>query len=209
MRTKTLLLTVALVAAGAASSMAQVYSQNAVGYINLNLPQGFSMIANQLKSGGNTLAEVIPNPPPGTLVYKLVGANFVIGTFDEFDLNWGANAGLAVPPGTGLFIALPNPATVTFVGEVPQGSLSTPTPTGFSLVGSQVPQAGPVTDLNLIAGPGDTIYKFANNNYSIFTFDEFDLAWTPSIPNLAVGEGIYLNRVAGSPATWARTFSVN
>ena len=189
--------------------MAQVYSQNAVGYINLNLPQGFSMIANQLKTANNTLAEVLPAPPAGTLIYKLVGANFVIGTFDEFDLNWGANANLAMGPGTGFFIALPTAATITLVGEVPQGILSTPTPTGFSLIGSQVPQAGPVTTLGLVAGLGDTLYKFANNNYTIFNFDEFDAMWLPSIPNLGVGEGFYLNRVPGSPTTWTRTFSVN
>ena len=50
MRTKTLLLTAALAAAGVVSSMAQVYSVNSVGYVNLTLPNGFSMIAN-------------PNPP--------------------------------------------------------------------------------------------------------------------------------------------------
>src|SRR5947207_10303632 len=46
MRTKTLLLTAALAAAGAASAMAQnVYSVNAVGYANVSVPSGFSMIA--------------------------------------------------------------------------------------------------------------------------------------------------------------------
>ena len=167
------------------------------------------MIANQLKTPNNTLAEVLPNPPPGTLVYKLVGANFIVSTFDEFDLNWGANANLAMGPGTGFFIALPSAATITLVGEVPQGNLSTPTPTGFSIVGSQVPQAGTVTALGLVPGPGDTVYKFVNNNYSISTFDEFDLMWLPSVPSMSVGEGFYLSRVSGSPTTWTRTFSVN
>ena len=46
MRTKTLLLTAALSAAGIATSMAQVYSANAVGYVNKLIPTGFSMIAN-------------------------------------------------------------------------------------------------------------------------------------------------------------------
>jgi hypothetical protein len=50
MRTKTLLLTAALAVAGLSSASAQVYSVNAVGYINLSLPKGFSMICNQLKA---------------------------------------------------------------------------------------------------------------------------------------------------------------
>src|SRR5947199_53123 len=39
MRTKTLLLSAALTAAGVCSSLAQVYSVNAVGYVNLTVPQ--------------------------------------------------------------------------------------------------------------------------------------------------------------------------
>src|SRR5213075_206777 len=71
MRTKTTLLTAALVAAGALTSMAQVYSVNIVGYINLNIPKGFSMIANQLDTTpDNTLASVLPNPPENTSCYK-------------------------------------------------------------------------------------------------------------------------------------------
>ena len=46
MRTKTLLLTAALSAAGIASSMAQVYSVNAVGYVNTPLVTGFNLISN-------------------------------------------------------------------------------------------------------------------------------------------------------------------
>jgi hypothetical protein len=49
MRTKALLLTGVLGAAlGSASLMAQVYSLNAVGYINVTLPAGFSLIADPL-----------------------------------------------------------------------------------------------------------------------------------------------------------------
>jgi hypothetical protein len=45
--------------------------------------------------------------------------------------------------------ALTGPATVTFVGEVPAGSLSNPIPKGFSIKASQVPQAGKAsTDLS-------------------------------------------------------------
>jgi hypothetical protein len=52
MRTKTLLLSAALGALSGASLMAQVYSLNEVGYINVTLAPGFNQIANQLSPGG-------------------------------------------------------------------------------------------------------------------------------------------------------------
>ena len=71
MRTKTLLLSAAVGAAGLVAASAQtVYSVNSVGYINLSVPAGFSMIANQLDNGtGNTVADVL-TVPDGTVVFK-------------------------------------------------------------------------------------------------------------------------------------------
>src|SRR6185369_11188893 len=71
MRTKTLLLTAALVGAGIASSMAQaVYSVNAVVYVNLSLTNGYSMIANPLNNGSNALSQILPNVPDGATILK-------------------------------------------------------------------------------------------------------------------------------------------
>src|SRR5258707_15596446 len=54
MRTKTLFLTAAFSAAGMATSMAQtVYSVNIVGYINLPIVHGLSLVANQLNASPN------------------------------------------------------------------------------------------------------------------------------------------------------------
>ena len=53
--------------------MAQVYSVNIVGYINLTLPKGFTLIANQLNgSPDNKLETVIPAPPENTTIYKFI-----------------------------------------------------------------------------------------------------------------------------------------
>jgi hypothetical protein len=221
MRTKALILTAAVGAMSVASSMAQVYSVNAVGYVNITCNPGFNLIANQLTPAVNTLEALIPNPPAGSQVFKFTGTGFNIATFDEFDLIWTyaapanqANMSLNLGGGVWFNVAGGSPTTVTLVGEVPQGSLSTPTPTGFSMVSSQVPQSGPVDTLGLTAGAGDQIYKYANpGGYSIYTFDEFDLIWTreglPSTPSLNVGEAIWLSRAPGSPASWARSFTVN
>ena len=73
MNTKTLLLLGALGAAGMTSAVAQtnVYSVNAVGYINLTLPTGFSLIANQLNSTNNTIGSLLTGLPNFSNFYKV------------------------------------------------------------------------------------------------------------------------------------------
>jgi hypothetical protein len=209
MRTKTLLLTAALVAAGAASSMAQVYSVNAVGYVNLSIPKGFSMIGNQFVQPSYTLGTLIPNPPPSTVVYKFTPAGYLIYTFDDIDLVWYPDANGTIPLGSGVFILAPSAFSLTFVGEVPQGTLTTPTPKGFSIVSSQVPQAGTVSTLGLQGEPADVIYRYVPGaGYNIYTFDDIDLVWYPSEPSVGVGEAFFLLK-NGSAANWTRTFTVN
>ena len=128
MNTKTLLLLGALGAAGMTSAVAQtnVYSVNAVGYINLTLPTGFSLIANQLNSTNNTIGSLLTGLPNFSNFYK-----FVPGTgFDIATLVFGAwdKPNLTLNPGEGGFVNLGSPGALTFVGEVPQGSLTNAAP---------------------------------------------------------------------------------
>src|SRR6266480_2545573 len=130
MRTKTLILTAVLSAAGVASSLAQgtVYSVNAVGYVNLTIPTGFSMIANPLNNtaaNGNTVSNLFPSVPIGTTIYKF---DNVAGTYsiNQFSFaGWGSPNDTMLP-GDGAFIRNPtaSPISVTLVGEVMQGPLS-------------------------------------------------------------------------------------
>jgi len=224
MRTKTLLLTAALSAAGIATSMAQVYSVNAVGYVNTTLLPGFNLISNPLDNKtGNTVANLFNtgmNPVPGGLVVYVFDSatdQFIVSVND--DLGGGfqppANAQTVVAPGNGMFVNLPGTAnaTVTFVGEVPQSTggtpLSNPIPTGFSIKASQVPQAGTVSALGYTGIAGDVIYKWdaAADRYSAFVFDDLGGGWTPSEPSLAVGEAVFISKATAG--TWNRTFTVN
>ena len=104
MRTKTLLIATAALAASLASSMAQVYSQNVVGYVNTIVPansvgNGFALIANPLITTNSDLTSVIPpaSVPVGTTVYGWTGATFatrIRGTDDNDNPNWN---GATVP----------------------------------------------------------------------------------------------------------------
>jgi len=213
MRTQLILTTAALGLAGAIGAQAQVYSVNAVGYINVTLQaKKFAMVANQLNTGGNTIAEVIPTAKDGTIVYKYVrNANGTGGYASSgFEFGEWSDKTLTLPPGAGFFVYNGDAAaqTITFVGEVPQGTLTTALGAGLNQVASQVPQAGLLqTVLGYPAADGDIVYQFdaATQNYKPSSV-EFG-SWSPAEPAVAVAEGLFVNKaVAGS---WTRTFSVN
>jgi hypothetical protein len=210
MRTKTLITSAVLGMAGAAALQAQVYSVNAVGYINVEVVPGFNLIANQLNASDNTIPSLLAGVPEGTSVYKFDPASgYSIYTLDFGD--WGAGNTVELTPGDGFWIRNPGaePFVVTFVGEVPQGTLNVDLVEGFNLVSSMVPQAGAVTtDLGLPADEGNAVYVFSpETGYGISAVD-FG-AWSPSEPTVGVGEGFWVRVAAGNAGTWTRDFSVN
>ena len=205
MRTKTLLLTAAISAAGIAGSAAQeVFSANIVGYVTKDLVAGFNLIANPLESG-NTVASLFPDALPNTVVFKYNGVGFDSAINDEFDGWLGGD--MSVAPGEGVFVNSPGATSVTFVGEVLTGDLSTALPAGFSIASSQVPQAGGIeTALGFAPGANDVIFVFNGVGYDSFLFDEFD-GWLPSEPALEVAQSVWISKAADG--SWDRTFTVD
>jgi len=217
MRTKTLLLTAAVSAAGIATSMAQgVFSVNAVGYVNTKVPAGkYALISNPLDAGAgnNTIANLFKGVAAGTQVFKYDGKGFKTATYDDIDNAFlpADAAATEVKPGEGVFIrnAGSQELQITFVGEVPQGTLNNPIPAGLSIRSSIVPQAGDVNALGLKGAAGDQLFKFvvAKQSYDVFGFDDIENNWLPSVPTVDVGEAFFYRSNAGG--TWTRTFSVN
>ena len=216
MKTKALLAAGLMMAATAASSFAQtVYSVNAVGFVNIVFPPGFSLASNPLDSAANTVASLFPSTTPnGSTVFKF---NPVTGSFTSATFFFGTwdNPTMTLVPGEGFFFRNTDVAafTTTFVGNVKQGTLVTPLSAGFTLVSSQVPQGGLAsTDLALPVGNGDTLFVFRSNAYvsSTFFFGTWDntTAFPPSgEPTIGVGEGFFVRRA--SSGSWTRSFSVN
>jgi hypothetical protein len=214
MRTKTLLLAAAVIAAGLTAATAQsVYSVNAVGYVNLSLGSGFTMIGNPLNTtNANALDSVLPAPPDGTQILKWDSANQRFFPAHQFFDGAGWIPGGNLSPGEGAFINLENPTTITFVGEVPQGALSNNIPLNFSAISMQTPQAINLTDAGFPADDGDQILTWnpalQRYNPAIQYFD--GAGWIPGDPNgptPAVGQGFFVNKAVERP--WTRTFSVN
>jgi hypothetical protein len=212
MRTKTLLLTAALSAAGIATSMAQVYSVNAVGYVNTALVPGFNLISNPLDNkSGNNIANLFGTQfGQSATVYKFNSATGTYQTIAFDDLGgWPPAASTTtIMPGEGAFVRVNTAVTITFVGDVPQGNLTQPIPVGFSIQASQVPQAGNVTaaPFNFPSAVGDTIYQFLpTQTYQTAAFDDLS-GWSRAV-NLKVGEAFFLR--ATQARNWTRTFNVN
>ena len=209
-------------AASAASASAQVYSVNAVGFVNVTCPPGFSIIANPLEGATNTVQALMPSSLPFlTSIFKFDpnGGGFTpvvhLGSG-----NWTANATTLVP-GEGFFFKNPSATniTITFVGNVKQGTLTTSLPQGFSLVSSQVPQQGLVnTDLGMPVGFLDAVFRFNGSAYEPFVVvnagnptavPPVPPTWAGGEPVINVGEGFFVKKQSTGVTAWTRTFSVN
>jgi hypothetical protein len=215
-----------LSAAGIATSMAQVFSVNAVGYVNKTIPANtaggggkLALISNPLNAGegNNTIQNLFKGVPDGTQVYKYTGNGFVIATFDALENGFlftpPEASNTTIVPGEGVFVRNTSTSdlTVTFVGEVPQGTLNNPYPAGLSIRSSMVPQEGTAAELGFVGKNGDQIFQFnpATQGYSAHTYDDIDPAapWGPPLNKLAVGEAFFLR--AAAAGEWTRTFNVN
>jgi len=212
MKTKTLLIAAAALAVGVISSQAQVYSANIVGYVNVSIGAGaYQLIANPLDAGTNTLNSLLPSPPPGTLFYKYVtGSGYTIYTFDDLDLVWTPNGNVTLAPGEAGFIKLPPGIafTNTFVGNAYTGNVTNAIPNGYSQRSSKVAVGGSVTNsnFNFPTAPGDLVYKYVpGTGYQIYTFDDLDLVWTPSVPSFNVGEGFFILKQGAT--NWVQTLN--
>jgi hypothetical protein len=209
MRTKTLLLAAVLGVATVATSLAQtVYSVNVVGYVNVPLVQGLNLIANPLDNqaaNGNTVGILFAGVPEGTTIFKFSAAS---GTYSANGFEFGewANPSQTLEPGEGAFVSVPSAVTVTFVGEVRQGTLTTPIIQGLQIVSSQVPQAGGIqTVLGYPPADGDTVYVWNQTTQGYSTLGYEFGEWSAE-PNLDVGEAVFLS--ASSAKSWTRTFTV-
>jgi hypothetical protein len=215
MRTKTLLLTAAVAAAGIASSMAQVFSINVVGYANVVLrgDAKYTLVANPFDNGtGNSGTNMIGYLPNKSSILTWNGTAF-IGIAKSFGA-W--NGDFVLAPGTGFFVkngdvGAPN-VTNTFVGTVVPNSGQTTTnalAAGYKLVGNTVPFAGDTTaDANINLGgllPNKSnIIKWDSTTQGYVGVSKSFGAWSGPL-TVAVGDGFFVNNGAAPSLNWVQT----
>jgi len=160
MRTKTLLIAAAALAATVSVSQAQtVYSQNVVGYINLTLTNNnLVMCANQLDTGSNTLDNVLQSgvASKGTLLLQWTGTGY--HTYSYY--NSSDASGNFYTGGAGWYAGTANVGSTLNIGPTANGLASAGVDGGFFLEnvsGSTItiPTVGQVVQ-------GTNIYAFSN-----------------------------------------------
>jgi hypothetical protein len=123
-------------------------------------------------------------------------------------------------PGEGVFVYNGNPSfTLTFVGEVLQGTLSTTVSPAYSVLGSKIPTGGSLSSLSFpqVEGMKYLHWNSVNQNFDAETeyFPDADVpGWYQSDvlvnPTPSIGEGFFIyNGNVGGVQNWTTTFNVN
>lgn len=182
----------------------KTYRAPAPQTLAVNVPAGFSLIANPYSRGDNTLSEVLPDLPEGSILYQWSPSNarfrssvYLLGK------RWVPNFTFA--PGAGAFLQSPTPATVTWVGQPLPSPQQRPITAGFNLLGSPLPKTGRLdTDLQFPATVNDRLFRWDANlaAYSSYTF-RAGIGWVPAGHSLRLAEGFFVNAVTAR--TWVQT----
>jgi hypothetical protein len=215
MKAKTLLIAAATLAVGAITSQAQVYSQNVVGYINIQLTNGFNLIANQLDVDGartnNTVQTFFgTNLPVNSAVYaySTSGATYLSASYisTKSGKAWTGSTNAvnaALTTGQGVFVSTPSAISFTTVGTVIQGTNVVSLGSGFNIVAPVSPLAGDIqTNLGYIPHVGDVIdiWSPSAQGYTSASYisTKSGPKWSPSSPQLSVGQAVFINTTATS-----------
>jgi len=231
MRTKTMLLSALLGALGGVSVHAQnVYSLNAVGYINVTMQPGYNIITCPLiASPDNTIATLLNNTNAQyqsgnrtvAEVFQFTGGAYTAedtASAGNAPSGWASGGTITLNPGQAVFFYNPTSTNMyaTFVGTVPTGSITNSLAPGYSLVGSVVPVSGDIVTNSISlftngASSGrtsDEIFTYAaTGGYSENIFSSG--AWSPSDPVLTnVYEGFFFYNAFSTTNNWIENYSV-
>jgi hypothetical protein len=235
MRTKTLLLSALLGALGSVSVHAQnVYSLNAVGYINVTFPtNSYTLLTVPLQaSPDNTLNTLLPNTSGAykhAEVFQFANGAYTITetgvSTNAQATGWaGGGADVTINPGQAVFFYNPTatPMTATFVGTVLTGPQTNTLIPGYNLVGSIVPASGDLATNSIMEMTNYTKHDF------VYTYDPiagysgqdsvvaagngtgYNGQWTDGDPIIAnVYDGFWYWNNATTNNLWVENYSVS
>jgi hypothetical protein len=232
MRTKTLLIAAAALAAGIMASSAQTYSANIVGYVTQVLPVGLSLITcpvNSTNTGLSVPANQCLQLQVNDAVILWNGAGYSTYTYLNagVGLTWiypdGSFSDTAptITLGTGFFYSngQTTPETNTFAGTVVLTN-SVSLPVGLTLVGSTPPIGGAVTNtatFNLPLQVNDALVLWNGSGYSTYTYLNAgagltwiypDGSFSDVPPNLSTAAGVFYSNGQTSSETWSQNLIV-
>jgi hypothetical protein len=177
-------------------------SQNAVGFVTINLPPGFSLITNPFHNRNNTVSDLFKNWPDGTCVNKFDTMLFRL-TKNTIAYHHWTQSGETLEPGEGAMFYNPTEdyKSHSFFGELAPGHVSMPIPAGFSLRGSILPQPGHlVDDLHFPIADGDVIQLLDRECQKLILHPYDDGKWKNGPPIIGAGEAFWVAKK--SPENW-------
>jgi len=182
-------------------------SANMIGYASVTLPPGFSMIANPFHSS-QTVSDIFKTWPDGTSLNRFDTRLFRLVENGVKGGKWTNEFEKLVPGEGAIFF---NPTTdyksVSFVGEVLQGHLAIPMPSGFSIRSSVVPQPGNlVDDMHFPIANGDVVHLFDREQQKYVLHPFVDDKWTAGAPVISVGEAFWIAKT--EPGNWNRNVTL-
>lgn len=163
----------------------------------LTLPPGYSLIANPLIQGDNTITELFPHIPPTSQIAKWQGNGY---TVNQFQFGAWTHPDQTLKPGEGAFFNNPLDETteITFKGIVPEPFLPE-IHAGYNLI--SLPLGLELSDIPV--NPGDQIVKFeaasqefetytyTGETWVIFIFDGENSMNTPKDPGIKPAEPFF------------------
>jgi hypothetical protein len=169
----------------------------------INVQAGTNLIANQLNKGGNTLKEIMPVAPDGTLVSKYDNASgtWASSTYSAALGTWIPSS-IVLRPGEGAQLVSPIGTNLVFSGTANVPVLPLAIPAGQAwLVSRQTNDVG--TYENIVGAspaPGAVVYKWnpVSGSYTLYTYTAS--GWSGGAePTVAVGESVWIGPNGGEP----------
>jgi hypothetical protein len=221
MRTKTLLIAAAALAVGVASSMAQIYSQNIVGYVNTPVLVGYNLLTAPVSPNTTNNAEaVLPSLESGDQLLVWNGGGYNVDLFISAGtwLDGVSFAPISEPvlaPGKGFFYQNNNALkTNTFVGSVTLSN-TVALVAGYSLVGSTVPIAASIesANYNVPLNSGDQVLVWNGGGYNVDLFISAGtwldgVSFAPiAVPTLGLSQGFFYQN-NNVPINWVENVTI-
>ena len=185
-------------------------AQGVIGYINVDITNGYNFVADQLDPGTNDLNTLIPSAPFGCKAYVWDVTNQAYLPAATYVRSWRPD--YTVPFGKGFVVWTDTHFTNTFVGGVVEGKItnSIAGANEFSFLTPLVPMAGGLSTAHQFpAADGDAVYLFntATQDFgdASIWFNEF--GWYPAEPNLSVGQPFFVQS-PGPARNWVIDFTV-
>lgn len=181
-----------------------LFSTNVIGYAVVPLPPGYSLISNPFKAANNSVIALLPAMPEGTACCKFEMKLFKLTNNVVKNGKW-SNPSETLSPGEGALVCNPTEEfkVINFVGEVMQGNLLNPVPSGFSIRSSLLPQSGRLDmDLGLPFSDGDVVHLYDRDKQSYVEHRYPSRKWDLDPPLVAVGEAFWVGKSA--PVNWVQ-----